>query len=202
MSETELPKEPEKTIYQRDKTAKEPVAPSDTPTPVIKPKVKKKKVFVAKKASFTTDKQMEFRVRHIRISSMDMAKVIRDTLIEFQEELMAQPTDDPDKEFHDREKVEAFFSRLAKKYSICGTKKLSGDLGWVYKGMKIWDEIMTEDLLETILNTEKNFISEPFKSRLGIHLILICESQIHVPKEVAEPENKPNLPPAGTNIPT
>ena len=202
MSEKEFPEESEKTIYQRDKIAKEPVAPSDAPKPVIKPKVKKKKVFVAKKVSYTTDKQMESRVRHIRISSMDTAGVIRDTLTTFQEELAAQPTDDPDKEFHDREKLEAFFSRLARKYSICGTKKLGGDIGWVYKGMKIWDEIMTEDLLEILLKTEKYFIPEPIKTRLGIHLVLICESQIHVPKEVDEPENKPILPPAGTNIPT
>jgi parvulin-like peptidyl-prolyl isomerase len=202
MSEKEFPEESEKTIYQRDKTAKEPVAPSDAPKPVIKPKIKKKKVFVPKKVSYTTDKQMEFRVRHIRISSMDMAGVIRDTLIEFQEELAIQPTDDPDKEFHDREKLEAFFSRLAKKYSICGTRKLGGDIGWVYKGMKISEEVMTEDLLEILLKTEKYFIPEPIKTRLGIHLVLVCESQIHVPKETAEPDNRPNLPPAGTNIPT
>ena len=202
MSEKDQPAEPEKTIYQRDKTAKEPVAPSDAPKPVVKPTVKKKKVFVAKKVSYTTDKQMEFRVRHILISTMDMAGVLRDTLIEFQEELAVQPTEDPDKEFHDREKLEAFFSRLAKKYSVCGTKKLGGDIGWVYKGMKIWDEIMTDDLLEILLNTEKHFIPEPIKTRLGIHLVLVCESQIHVPKEIEEPENRPILPPAGTNIPT
>ncbi len=202
MSEKDQPTEPEKTIYQRDKTAKEPVAPSDEPKPEGKPKIKKKKVFVAKKVSYTTDKQMEFRVRHILISTMEMAGVVRDTLIEFQEELAAQPTDDPDKEFHDRDKLEAFFSRLARKYSVCGTKKLGGDIGWVYKGMTIWDELMTDNLLEILLKTEKHFIPEPIKTRLGIHLVLICESQIHVPKEVEEPENKPIAPPAGTNIPS
>ena len=202
MSEKDQPAESEKTIYQRDKTAKEPVAPSDAPKPAGKPKIKKKKVFVVKKVSYTTDKQMEFRVRHILISSMEMAGVVRDTLIEFQEELAVQPTEDPDKEFHDREKLEAFFTRLARKYSVCGTKKLGGDIGWVYKGMKIWDEIMTAELLEILLKTEKHFIPEPIKTRLGIHLVLICESQIHVPKEVEEPENRPISPPAGTNIPT
>ena len=202
MSEKQFPDESEKTTYQRDKTAKEPVAPSDAAKPVIKPKIKKKKVFVAKKAIYKTDKQMEFRVRHIRISTLEMAEVIRNTLLEFQEELAAQPTEDPDKEFHDREKLEAFFSRLAKKYSTCATKKLGGEIGWVYKDMTIWDDTMTKDLLEILLKTEKYFIPEPIKTRLGLHLVLVCESQIHVPKEVKQPENKPNIPPAGTNIPT
>ncbi len=202
MSEKQFPEESEKTIYQRDKTAKEPVAPSDEPKPIVKPKIKKKKVFVAKKVTYKTDKQMEFRVRHIRVSTLDIAELLRNTLIEFQEELAAQPTEDPDKEFHDREKLEAFFSRLAKKYSVCATKKLGGDIGWVYKGMKVWDDTMTEDMLAVLLKTEKYFIPEPIKTHLGIHLVLICESQIHVPKEVEQPENRPNLPPAGTNIPT
>jgi peptidyl-prolyl cis-trans isomerase C len=201
MGEKEFPEEAGETIYQRDKTAKEPVA-KDSPKPPAKPKIKPKKVFVPKKAAFQTDKPMEHRVRHIRMSSMEAAAMIRETLVEFQKELAEQPVDDPDKELHDREKVENFFARLAKKYSICTTKRLGGDLGWIYKGMNITEEIMTQDLVDTILKTEKHAIPEPIKTRLGIHLILVCESQFHTPKQIEEPENKPNIPPAGTNIPT
>ena len=44
--ESEQPKAPEKTIYQRDKTAKEPTPLAETPKPTAKPKPKIKKVFV------------------------------------------------------------------------------------------------------------------------------------------------------------
>ena len=37
---SEQPKESEKTIYQRDKTAKEPKTASDTPKKPVKPKPK------------------------------------------------------------------------------------------------------------------------------------------------------------------
>jgi len=55
--------------------------------------------------------------------------MIRQTLLEFQKELEDKPADDPDKEFHDREKMEKFFARLAKKYSSCMTKRLGGGSG-------------------------------------------------------------------------
>ncbi len=189
MSEEKFPKESEKTVYQRDKTAKEPVQPADTPKPPVRPKIKPKKVFVAKKQVLKTGKPMEHRVRHIKLSSMEAAQLIRQTLIDFQKELAAQPTEDPDKEFHDREKLEKFFSKLSKKYSSCTTKGLGGELGWIYKGMKITDAIMTQSLVDTIMNTEKYTVSEPIKTRLGIHLLLLCESQIHVPKEKDSSEN-------------
>ena len=62
---SEQPKESEKTIYQRDKTAKEPKTVSDTPKQPVKPKPKIKKVFVPKKTTFTTDKPMELSLIHI-----------------------------------------------------------------------------------------------------------------------------------------
>ena len=79
--ESEQPKAPEKTIYQRDKTAKEPTPLAETPKPPAKPKPKIKKVFVPKKATFTTDKPMEHRVRNIRLTSLESAKMIWDILI-------------------------------------------------------------------------------------------------------------------------
>jgi len=182
MSENQNPKEPEKTIYQRDKTAKEPVKTDDGPKTPVRPKIKPKKAFVAKKVVLKTDKPMEYRVRHIRLSAMDAAQLIRQTLLDFQQELAQKPVDDPDKEYHDREKVEKFFATLAKKYSNCSTKGLGGDLGWVYKGMNATGTLLTESLVDSILKTESHAIPEPIKTELGIHLILICESQVYVPK--------------------
>ncbi len=188
MSDNQQPQEPEKTVYQRDKTAKEPVKPgSEAKKPAVKPKFKPKKVFVPKKAVLKTDKPQEYRVRHLRMSSLEAAEMIRQTLLEFQKELEEKPADDPDKEFHDREKLEKFFGKLAKKYSNCATRALGGDLGWVYKGMTIPEEVLTADLLETILKTEKHVLAEPVKSRLGIHLLLVCESRIRTPKKEEAP---------------
>ena len=191
MAENQNPEEPEKTVYERDKTAKEPVKTEDAPKTPVRPKIKPKKVFVAKKAVLKSDKPMEYRVRHIRLSALDAAQLIRQTLLDFQKELADLPVDDPDKEFHDREKVEKFFATLAKKYSNCSTKGLGGDLGWVYQGMKITGEMLTENLVETILKTEMHTLPEPIKTQLGIHLILICESQVYVPRQKNTPEEKP-----------
>ncbi|MBT4258945.1 MAG: hypothetical protein HOD90_03415, partial [Nitrospina sp.] len=82
MSKTEQPQEPEKTIFERDKTAKEPQ--TNTQKIPIKPKPKIKKAFVPKKKSFTTDKPMEHRVRNIRMTSLESAKMIWETLIDYQ----------------------------------------------------------------------------------------------------------------------
>jgi parvulin-like peptidyl-prolyl isomerase len=191
MAEDQNPKEPEKTIHQRDKTAKEPVKPNDAPKTPVRPKIKPKKAFVAKKAVLKTDKPMEYRVRHIRLSALDAAQLIRQTLLDFQKELAEMPVDDPDKEYHDREKIEKFFSTLAKKYSNCSTKGLGGDLGWIYKGIKITGTLLTEDLVDTILKTESYAIPEPIKTELGVHIILICESQVYVPKIKGDSGDKP-----------
>ena len=189
MSETEQPKETEDTIYQRDKTAKERQPAEDSPKAPIKPKPKIKKAFVPKKKTFTTDKPMEHRVRNIRMTSLESAKMIWDTLIDYQNELAQLEVEDPDKPYHDWEKMEKFFTRLAKKYSICTSKALGGSVGWVYKGMDI--TTMDQELIDTLIATEKFKIPEPIKSKLGFHIIMVCESQIHTPKEKPKEEEKP-----------
>ena len=191
MSDDQQPKKAEKTIYQRDKTAKEPVKPTDAPKAPVRPKIKPKKAFVAKKVVLKTDKPMELRVRHIRLSSMDAAQLIRQTLLDFQKELAEKPVDDPDKEFHDREKVEKFFAKLAKKYSNCSSKGLGGDLGWIYKEIKTTGTLLTQDLVDTIMKTENYILPEPIKTNLGIHLILVCENQVYVPRIKDDSEDKP-----------
>ena len=189
---SEQPKESEKTIYQRDKTAKEPKTSGDTPKQPVKPKPKIKKVFVPKKTTFTTDKPMEHRVRNIRLTSEESAKMIWEILIDFQSDLAKTEMDDPDKSFHDWEKVEKFFIRLAKKYSICQSKKLGGDLGWVYSDMTLPEQIITSELVDEIMKLEKFIIPDPIKSNLGFHILMVCESQVHTPKEKPpEKESRP-----------
>jgi hypothetical protein len=189
MSESEQPKESKDTIFERDKTAKERRPVADSPKTPIKPKPKIKKAFVPKKKTFSTDKPMEHRVRNIRLTSTESAKMIWDTLIDYQNDLAQLEADDPDKPYHDWEKLEKFFTRLAKKYSACSSKALGGSVGWIYEGVET--ATMDEELIETILQTEKFKIPEPIKSKLGFHIIMVCESQIHTPKEKPKEEEKP-----------
>ncbi len=189
MTDQEQPQEPAQTVYQRDKTAKEPKV-VDRPegeqpkAPVIKPR----KVFKAKKAKITTSKPLEHRVRHIRVSSLEAGNLIQQTLVDFQKELAAEPTDDPDKEFQDRTKVEKFFARLARKYSVCASKAVGGDLEWIYPKMPEMEGILTKDLRDAILNCEKFVIPEPIQSKFGYHIVLVCETQIC--KKIVEEQEK------------
>ena len=183
MSEIEQPQEPEKTIYERDKTAKERQPAEDGPRAPAKPKPKIKKAFVAKKKTFTTDKPMEHRVRNIRMTSMESAKMIWETLVDYQKELAQLEIEDPDKAYHDWEKVEKFFTRLAKKYSICVSKALGGSLGWIYQEMEIAPQTMNQELIDIIMKTEKFKLPEPVQTKLGFHIIMVCESQVHTPRE-------------------
>jgi len=191
MTETEQPQEPEKTIFERDKTAKEPQ--TNTQKVPIKPKPKIKKAFVPTKKSFTTDKPMEHRVRNIRMTSLESAKMIWETLIDYQNDLSQQEMDDPDKSFNDWEKMEKFFIRLAKKYSACMSKNLGGSLGWIYQGMEITPQTIDQELIDSVLKSEKFKIQEPIKTNLGFHIIIVCESQIHTPREKIIVEEKPPL---------
>ena len=74
MTDKEQPQEPEKTIYQRDKTAPEPKVP-DKPEGEApkKPVIKPRKVFKAKKVKIQSKKPLEHRVRHILMSSEEAA---------------------------------------------------------------------------------------------------------------------------------
>lgn len=171
-----------------DSSGKESSESKAEAQPVQKPApIKPRKAFVAKKISAPTDKPMEHRVRHILLSSLESAELFRQSILDFQKELADQATDDPDKEFADREKVENFFARIAKKYSTCPSKGIGGDLGWVHPGMKP-TENMASNLIETILQGKKFIVPEPIKSPLGLHIILICESRIY--KDAVEPKSK------------
>ena len=191
MSDTQQPQEPDKSIFERDKTAKEPQV--NTNKAPIKPKPKIKKAFVPTKKAFTTDKPMEHRVRNIRMTSLESAKMIWETLIDYQNDLAQQEMDDPDKPIHDSEKIEKFFIRLAKNYTARISKNLGGSLGWVYQGMEITPQTINQELINSVYQSEKFKIQEPIKTNLGFHIIIVCESQIHTPREIIIVQEKPPL---------
>ena len=201
MSNSEQPQEPEKALYQRDKTAQEPKVSVDTETKP-KPKPKLRKAFVPKKLVKITDKPQEYRVRQIRVSTLESANIFRQALIDFQKELASEPINDADKVFHDQEKLENYFIRIAKKYSTCQTRALGGDLGWICKGMNAQEEMITPELIDAITQSEKHIIPVPIKTKLGCHVILLCENRDRVEKEKLKMTLKPQSAPAGTNIPT
>jgi len=201
MSNSEQPREADQTLYQRDKTAKEPKVSVDTETKP-KPKPKLRKAFVPKKLVKITDKPQEYRARHIRVSTLESANIFRQALTDFQKELASEPIEDPDKPFHDQAKVENYFGRIAKKYSTCQTRALGGDLGWICKGMNAQEEMITPELIDAITKSEKYVIPEPIKTKLGYHIILSCENRDRVEKEKIMTQPKPKSAPAGTNIPT
>jgi parvulin-like peptidyl-prolyl isomerase len=203
MSNSEQPREADQTLYQRDKTAKEPKVSVDTQTkPKPKPKPKLRKAFVPKKLVKIIDKPQEYRARQIRVSTLKSANIFRQTLIDFQKELASEPINDPDKVFHDQEKLENYFIRIAKKYSTCRTRALGGDLGWISKGMNAQEEMIPLELIDAITQSEKHIIPVPIKTKLGCHVILLCETRDRVEKEKPKMTLKPQSAPAGTNIPT
>ena len=157
MSNSEQPQEPEKALYQRDKTAQEPKVSVDTETKP-KPKPKLRKAFVPKKLVKTTDKPQEYRARQIRVSTLESANIFRQALIDFQKELASEPINDPDKVFHDQEKLENYFIRIAKKYSTCQTRALGGDLGWICKGMNAQEEMITPELIDAITQSDRKSV--------------------------------------------
>ena len=102
----------------------------------------------------------------------------------------------------DREKVEKYFARIAKKYSICSTRVLGGDLDWVHQGMNAQEGIMTLELISAIVQSDKHVIPEAIKTRLGYHIILVCDNRDRIEKEKPKAPIKPKMAPTGTNIPT
>ncbi len=177
----QFPEESKDTVFQRDKTAKEPrvqAAEGDTEKPAPKPKIKPRKVFVPKKVKAKTAKPMEHRTRHILVSSVQAAEALKKIVEEYQEDLAKETSEDPDKIYEDYNKTERFFNRLAKKYSLCPSKLVGGDLDWIYKEKPV-PETITQEVMDVILSTEKMAIPEPVKSKLGYHVILVCETQVN-----------------------
>lgn len=214
--EQEFPEESEKTIYERDKTAKEPKVPekpeAEKPKkPVIKPR----KVFQPKKVKISTKKPLEHRTRHILVTTAETGQLLRQTVMDFHNDLANEPSNDPDKEIADYDKVEKFFARLARKYSTCQSKRVGGDLDWIYPNMEPPEGVLTKELRDEILKCEKFVIPEPIQTKLGHHVVLVCESRIvktlTEEKEEVDPryqalmdKDNPNVqaPPSSMDIPS
>ena len=112
------------------------------------------------------------------LSASETANLLRDTLVSYQKELADQPMDNPDKEIQDQEKFEKFFAKFAKKYSACQTRLSGGDLDWVYADKPEQEGILLRELRDGIMQCEKFVVSEPIQSKLGHHIVLICETKI------------------------
>jgi hypothetical protein len=58
--------------------------------------------------------------------------------------------------------------------------------------MTLPEQIITSELVDEIMKLEKFIIPDPIKSNLGFHILMVCESQIHAPKEKPpEKESRP-----------
>jgi len=184
-NEQKFPEEADKTVYERDKTAKEPKVPEKAEdAKPKKPAIKPRKVFQAKKVKIQTSKPLENRTRHILVTTPETGELLRQTVTDFHNDLAKEQSNDPDKEVADYDKVEKFFARLAKKYSTCQSRLVGGDLDWIYPKMEPREGVLTEELRDAILKCEKFVIPEPIKTKLGYHVVLVCETRIA--KNVAE----------------
>lgn len=170
-----LIKEPRMSEKKSPEESASPAPETETPAmPVIKPRKK----FVPKKVTHKAGQALERRTRHIRLSSLEAANLVRQTILDFQKELADKPMDDPDKEFNDQQKVESFFERFAKKYSACPSRSLGGSLDWISKNMEIPDQtVLSKPLIEAIEKTGKHLIPETLQTPHGFHIILVCETR-------------------------
>ena len=73
------------------------------------------------------------------------------------------------------------------------SKALGGSIGWVYKEMEAAPEIMDQELIDIMMKMEKFKLLEPIKTKLGFHIIMVCESQIHIHREKPKEVEKPPL---------
>jgi len=59
------------------------------------------------------------------------------------------------------------FAKLAKKYSLCPSKKREGDLGEIYPGQ------LVKPVEQVIFNKPLLKVHGPIKSKFGFHLIVV-----------------------------
>jgi len=59
------------------------------------------------------------------------------------------------------------FARLARRYSICSTRKREGDLGDIYPGQ------LVKSVEQVIFNKPLLKVHGPVKSKFGFHLIVV-----------------------------
>lgn len=76
------------------------------------------------------------------------------------------------------------FAKLAKEYSIDGTKETGGDLGKIDKDNEGWDA----DFREAAFKLKKDEISEPIKTQFGWHIIQVTDKPEKEPFDKAKDE--------------
>ncbi len=69
---------------------------------------------------------------------------------------------------------------------------MGGDLDWIYEEMPV-PETLTQEVMDGILKAEKMTLPEPIKSRLGYHVILVCETRVSTRVQETTPEMDPRL---------
>lgn len=93
------------------------------------------------------------RVSHIVISTIELAKVIKDSLIDIDN-------------FPLKLKM---FERLAKKYSACGSRTKGGDLGWLEAHGN------APELFKATQEARVGEIQGPVHSKYGYHIFIVTQ---------------------------
>ena len=95
------------------------------------------------------------RVSHIVLSTIDIADLLLDNL----------------KSCDSNELMMKMFSKLAKKYSACGSRNKGGDLGFL--------EFNTAapELEEAAMKASVGEVSGPVKSKFGYHIFVVTEEE-------------------------
>ena len=95
------------------------------------------------------------RVSHIVLSTKERADLLLDNL----------------KSCENNELMMRMFSKLAKKYSACGTSKKGGDLGFLEFNTAV------PELEKAAMKTPVGKVSGPVKSKFGFHIFVVTEEE-------------------------
>ncbi len=95
------------------------------------------------------------RVSHILLSTQNLAQTIYDML----------------KEIDNRELLFKTFTKLAKKYSACGTRDKGGDLGFLEFNTN------AKELEDAAMGAPLGEVGGPVQSKFGYHLFIVTEEE-------------------------
>ena len=95
------------------------------------------------------------RVSHILLTREDIATMIFETL----------------KEIDNKELLEKTFTKLARKYSACGTRNKGGDLGFLEFNTN------AKELEDAAMATPLGELGGPIKSKFGHHVFMVTEEE-------------------------